>query len=43
MKDLAYILYTGGTTGFPKGVPGNHLGMTSYVRDIMNDVVGWAH
>ncbi len=40
MKDLAYILYTGGTTGFPKGVPGNHLGMTSYVRDIMNDVVG---
>ncbi len=40
MMDLAYILYTGGTTGFPKGVPGNHLGMTSYVRDIMNDVVG---
>lgn len=40
MKDLAYILYTGGTTGFPKGVPGNHLGMTSYVEDIMTDVVG---
>ncbi len=39
-KDLSYILYTGGTTGFPKGVPGNHLGMTSYVRDIMEDVVG---
>jgi long-chain acyl-CoA synthetase len=39
MKDLAYILYTGGTTGFPKGVPGNHLGMTSYVRDIEEDVV----
>ena len=38
MKDLAYILYTGGTTGFPKGVPGNHIGMTSYVRDIMEDV-----
>jgi long-chain acyl-CoA synthetase len=42
MKDLAYILYTGGTTGFPKGVPGNHLGMTSYVRDIMEDVVAGA-
>jgi long-chain acyl-CoA synthetase len=37
-KDLSYILYTGGTTGFPKGVPGNHVGMTSYVRDIMEDV-----
>ncbi len=39
-KDFSYILYTGGTTGFPKGVPGNHVGMTSYVRDIMEDVVG---
>ncbi len=39
-KDLAYILYTGGTTGSPKGVPGNHAGMVSYVRDIMDDVVG---
>lgn len=37
-KDLAYILYTGGTTGFPKGVPGNHVGMTSYVNDITDDV-----
>jgi long-chain acyl-CoA synthetase len=39
-KDLAYILYTGGTTGFPKGVPGNHLGMVSYVNDVTEDVAG---
>lgn len=39
-KDLSYILYTGGTTGFPKGVPGNHLGMTSYVNDVTEDVAG---
>jgi long-chain acyl-CoA synthetase len=37
-KDLAYILYTGGTTGFPKGVPGTHIGMTSYVNDVTEDV-----
>lgn len=37
-KDLSYILYTGGTTGFPKGVPGNHMGMTSYVNDVTEDV-----
>jgi long-chain acyl-CoA synthetase len=39
-EDLSYILYTGGTTGFPKGVPGNHMGMTSYVKDVMEDVAG---
>ena len=39
-EDLSYILYTGGTTGFPKGVPGNHIGMTSYVNDITDDVAG---
>ncbi|MBN1277202.1 MAG: AMP-binding protein [Deltaproteobacteria bacterium] len=39
-KDLSYILYTGGTTGFPKGVPGNHIGMTSYVNDVTDDVGG---
>ena len=38
MEDLAYMLYTGGTTGFPKGVPGNHSGMTSYVNDVTDDV-----
>jgi len=39
-KDLSYILYTGGTTGYPKGVPGNHIGMTSYVNDVTEDVAG---
>ena len=39
-KDLSYILYTGGTTGSPKGVPGNHIGMTSYVNDVTEDVAG---
>jgi long-chain acyl-CoA synthetase len=39
-KDLSYILYTGGTTGFPKGVAGNHIGMTSYVNDVTDDVAG---
>ena len=38
IKDLSYILYTGGTTGFPKGVPGNHWGHTSYVNDISDQV-----
>ena len=38
-KDLSYIMYTGGTTGFPKGVPGNHMGEVSYIRDIMEDVI----
>lgn len=38
VQDLSYILYTGGTTGFPKGVPGNHWGHTSYVNDITDRV-----
>ena len=38
IKDLSYILYTGGTTGFPKGVPGNHWGHTSYVNDVSDHV-----
>lgn len=36
--DLAYIMYTGGTTGFPKGVIGNHSGEVSYIRDMNDDV-----
>jgi long-chain acyl-CoA synthetase len=39
-KDLSYIMYTGGTTGFPKGVPGNHIGEVSYIQDVMDDVIG---
>ncbi len=38
-RDLAYIMYTGGTTGFPKGVPGNHMGEVSYIKDVMTDVI----
>jgi long-chain acyl-CoA synthetase len=38
--DLSYIMYTGGTTGFPKGVPGNHIGEVSYINDVMEDVIG---
>jgi long-chain acyl-CoA synthetase len=40
VKDLSYILYTGGTTGFPKGVPGNHIGSTSYINNVTNNVAG---
>jgi len=38
-KDLAYIMYTGGTTGFPKGVAGNHMGEVSYIKDLEEDVL----
>jgi len=38
-EHLAYILYTGGTTGVPKGVPGTHTGMVSYILDLY-DAIG---
>jgi long-chain acyl-CoA synthetase len=37
-EHLAYILYTGGTTGFPKGVPGTHTSMVSFVNDLTDGV-----
>jgi len=40
VRNLSYILYTGGTTGFPKGVPGNHIGATSYINDVTRDMAG---
>jgi len=33
-EHLCYILYTGGTTGFPKGCPLTHTGMVSFVQEI---------
>lgn len=39
-NDLASIMYTGGTTAFPKGVPGNHMTEVAYIRDVMDDVIG---
>jgi long-chain acyl-CoA synthetase len=33
-EHLSYILYTGGTTGFPKGCIATHTGMVSFVDEI---------
>lgn len=33
-RQLCYILYTGGTTGFPKGCISTHLGMVSFINEI---------
>ncbi|UCE34744.1 MAG: AMP-binding protein [Deltaproteobacteria bacterium] len=38
---LSYILYTGGTTGFPKGCLATHTGMVSFVNEIAG--VGEGH
>jgi long-chain acyl-CoA synthetase len=38
---LSYILYTGGTTGFPKGCIATHTGMVSFVDEIR--AVGAGH
>jgi len=40
-EQLCYILYTGGTTGFPKGCPLTHTGMVSFVQEIR--AVGEGH
>jgi len=40
-RHLSYILYTGGTTGFPKGCIATHTGMVSFVNEIRN--VGEGH
>jgi long-chain acyl-CoA synthetase len=40
-EHLCYILYTGGTTGFPKGCVSTHTGMVSFVREIRR--VGEGH
>ena len=39
-RDLATIMYTGGTTALPKAVPANHMTEVAYVRDAMDDVFG---
>jgi long-chain acyl-CoA synthetase len=40
-RHLSYILYTGGTTGFPKGCIATHTGMVSFVNEIRK--VGEGH
>ncbi len=38
-EHIAYILYTGGTTGFPKGVPLNHMGVITYLNDMSRSIL----
>ncbi len=39
-EQLAYILYTGGTTGLPKGVPSTQCGLVSNVKDYYDVIEG---
>ncbi len=38
-RDLAQLMFTGGTTAFPKAVPANHTSEVAYVRDVVDDVL----
>lgn len=38
--DLSRLLYTGGTTGFPKGVPTNHTGVVSFIDEVRQSAEG---
>lgn len=40
-EHLAYLIYTGGTTGLPKGVPGTHVTMVSTVNDLREVTDGY--
>ncbi|MBI5442976.1 MAG: AMP-binding protein [Deltaproteobacteria bacterium] len=38
-RDLSHIMYTGGTTGFPKGAPSNHITEVSYLKDLTDGIL----
>lgn len=40
-EQLAYIIYTGGTTGFPKGCQCSHAGVVSMIKDTRDIVEGY--